>query len=494
MLGSPYVHMALRVATLSIVLVVPGLAKAAEVFPLEKSSVVDFLDVPSTDFSPVRWIFQLADFKVADCRLKPFPDVVYPGLHSPTPQYGCLPLSADADDVLYFVVDEAPSAEESTAEVESQEMRARATEYDLLYVDTDGDGDLTDEPPLRRMKQPPRLFADVSEDEPCVVFDYLEIKSAGEGKPPACAVRVLPWMNVDRSRTSDPVAGHSARAQLCVLPVDAHTGRIRIGNTWYNAQVGLRMRGPASRFFVQREPPAGVEPGNRPWKRVDLGMHQVGTEFYEISASSTGDRLTVARFRGAMGEFRVEPGTRSVGVLGAAGALEDSTGSTVWIGEPNNYDSEEWSRACQLPAGDYQFSYLSVALGDLYVRLSAGPIPMSDDSAAGVSGFPIAIRAGQPFVMRFSDQPTVQFLSPPIDSASVFRRGTSISLRAQLVDPTLGCVICGLHDTTQKTGETLYLGDDGETRRAIRYASLVPQVSITNAAGKEVASGTMPFG
>ena len=151
---------------------------------------------------------------------------------------------------------------------------------------------------------------------------------------------------------------------------------------------------------------------------------------------------------------------------------------------------------CQLPAGDYQCSDLSIALGHLIVRLSAGPpaIPMSDNSAAGAAGFPIAIRAEQPFVMRFSDRPMVRFLSPLIDSASVFRRGTSISLRAQLVDPSLGCVIRGLDDATQKTGERLYLGDDGETRRAFRYASLVPHVSISNAAGKEVASGTMPFG
>ena len=492
MLGSPYVHMALRVAVLSMVLVVPGLAEEAEDFPLEESSVVNFLDVPSTDFLSVRWIFQLADSKAADCRPIPFPDVAYPKLHSPNPQYGCLPLSADADDVLYFVVDEARRAEESAAKAASQEMGATAPEYDLLYVDTDGDRDLTDDPPLRRMKEPPQCLAEGES----IVFDYLEIKPAGEDKTSACAARVLPWVNVDRSQASDPIAGGSPRATLVVLPVDAHTGRIRIGSTWYNAQVGMWIRGPASRLFVQREPPAGVEPGNRPWKPVFLGVHQVGTEFYEISANSAGDRLTVAPFGGALGEFRVEPGTRGVGVIGAAGALEDSTGSTVWIGEPNNNYSEEWSRACQLPAGDYQFSDLSVALGDLIVRLSAGPpaIPMSDNSAAGAAGFPIAIRPEQPFVMRFSDRPMVRFLSPPIDSASVFRRGTSISLRAQLVDSSLGCVIRGLDDATKKTGEIFYLGDDGETRKAFRYASLVPHVSITNAAGKEVASGIMPFG
>ena len=86
------------------------------------------------------------------------------------------------------------------------------------------------------------------------------------------------------------------------------------------------------------------------------------------------------------------------------------------------------------------------------------------------------------------------FISPPAGANQVFRRGAEISFRALLVDPALNCIVRGLDDTKQKIGERPYMGADGQTRNMPMYTSLVPQVSITNAAGKEVASGTMPFG
>ena len=72
-----------------------------------------------------------------------------------------------------------------------------------------------------------------------------------------------------------------------------------------------------------------------------------------------------------MGELRIEPGERKVEQFAAAGSLQTSTGSVVWLGEPGNYYSEERVRTSQLPAGDYQLNYFTVACGDLLVRLSA---------------------------------------------------------------------------------------------------------------------------
>jgi hypothetical protein len=63
-----------------------------------------------------------------------------------------------------------------------------------------------------------------------------------------------------------------------------------------------------------------------------------------------------------------------------------------------------------------------------------------------------------------------------------------------LLDRSLDCIIRGLNDTTKKLQEQPYRTESGETRTVPVYASLVPQVSIANAAGKEVASGVMPFG
>ena len=103
-------------------------------------------------------------------------------------------------------------------------------------------------------------------------------------------------------------------------------------------------------------------------------------------------------------------------------------------------------------------------------------------------------RADQPYVLRFSDRPAVVFTSPSADPASVFKRGMTIDLAAVLLDPSLDSIVRGLDDTTQRIGERPFRDLDGQIRNVPVYAPLVPQVSIRNAAGKEVASGTMPFG
>ena len=83
------------------------------------------------------------------------------------------------------------------------------------------------------------------------------------------------------------------------------------------------------------------------------------------------------------------------------------------------------------------------------------------------------------------------FASPAKDKT--FRPGDEISVKAVLVDPVFDIMIRGLNDTTRKTKETVKLGD-GKTTTYDRELSLDPIVTISNAAGKKVAEGPMPFG
>ncbi len=514
-------HIALRVALLLVVSAVPILAKEAEEFPLEESSV--FEDPGSSTADPqVSMIrYQAAEHRTAMCGPAPVPDVVYPKLRSRNPLYGYLPLGNAAGDQVHFVVDESEPEEDAAEQSGTALLRqvadlltgsAQATpdvkrEYDLLYVDTNGDRNLTNDAPLRPMKEPPKVLVNMSNNRSVVVFDYLEIKPLGDSPSTARPVRFVPWLNSVRAAfpgfqafpvpyPGSPMAG-TQQMRLIVTPTAVRTGRIRLGNTWYQAMLGIPISGPATRLLVKTESSSDAQPGRQlRWRQMPLGRQQAADGFYDVAVSPSGDRITVGPYRGPMGEFRVDPGYREVEQFGASGLLQTSTGSTAWIGEPGNYYPAQRPRSCELPVGDYRIASLTVACGDLLVSLSpnARRVQMPGDAAAGTSAFPVAIREGQPFRMRFSDQPTMMFVSPPEKADQLFRRGTTISIQALLLDPSLDCIIRGLNDTTKKLQEQPYPMENGEIRQVPVYASLVPQVSIANAAGKEVASGVMPFG
>ena len=61
-------------------------------------------------------------------------------------------------------------------------------------------------------------------------------------------------------------------------------------------------------------------------------------------------------------------------------------------------------------------------------------------------------------------------------------------------DRETGMLVRSLYDTTKFTRERVIRKADGTSVSYPVYAPLVPTVTITDAAGKEVASGKMPFG
>ena len=252
-----------------------------------------------------------------------------------------------------------------------------------------------------------------------------------------------------------------------------------------------------SRLLVKPETAAQTQAGQpQMWQQMPLGRHQTASGFFDIAASPTGDKITVGPYTGAMGEFRVNPGERKVERFGAAGSLQTAGTSPAWIGEPGNNFPTEWPSSCKLPEGDYRLAYLTVACGDLLVSFSPNPrrVQMPNDPTAWTSAFPIAIRADQPFIMQLGEQPTITFVGPSPEADHVFRRGQPIVIQALLLDPSLDCIIRGLNDTSRKMQDRTNATESDESRTVGAYPSLVPQVSITNSAGKEVASGAMPFG
>ena len=138
-------------------------------------------------------------------------------------------------------------------------------------------------------------------------------------------------------------------------------------------------------------------------------------------------------------------------------------------------------------------SYVTIEFGHLRLGISQNyhldGKPRGADGSNWVYG--IKIRKQEPFVWDFSNPPDVMFASPAKDQT--FHRGDSIDVKAVLIDPKLGIMIRDLVDSTRKEKKSLDVGG-GRTESYETNVSLDPTVTITNAAGKQVAEGLMPFG
>ena len=62
-----------------------------------------------------------------------------------------------------------------------------------------------------------------------------------------------------------------------------------------------------------------------------------------------------------------------------------------------------------------------------------------------------------------------------------------------LAIPSKSMQLSGLTDTSNKIGKAKYM-TDGKLQTVPRYASLEPEVTISDSTGKKVDSGKMPFG
>ncbi len=131
--------------------------------------------------------------------------------------------------------------------------------------------------------------------------------------------------------------------------------------------------------------------------------------------------------------------------------------------------------------GDYFPNYINVQFGRLGIGISynyhSEGKPFGRHRSPRVYG--LTIRKDQPYVLDFSNQPTVMFASPSREQG--FKPGDTVEVKAVLVDPKLDFMIRRLYGPAE----------DGSKGDAL---SLDPKVLITRADGEKVAEGVMPFG
>lgn len=474
---------------LGVVLCLVGMPAAAEpeprVFEMEEISLLGPLDSPdlqSTTITPT------AGYSA--CATAPQDEVKkYPALKSSRPLYGSVsfgqaPNDANSGIRFFFVVDESEGKEEQAPADGADRSSAKRT-YDRLYFDANGDLDLTNDPVLKPMAEPGKLRSSSEE----VVFDVLNLKfdeDAGLAKTP---LAILPRLRV-RSST---------RAYASFALATARKGTVELGGDTYTALltqprvVSGRFDSPQTSLLLF--PKAEATSGFRGLMSQQYlsAPRWVQGEFFVISATPEGDRLTVAPYAGDTGLLKLSPGGRKdVKKLGISGVLR--CGDTLLrIGDITYLSQADKLPRHKIPVGDYEPASLSVDLGTLTAAFSQNYYGMEEPYARLKDPPPpsLKIRKDKPVVLDFSDKPVVQFTSPP--KGKTVKPGDLVKIRARMVDPKMNLLIRGLRDTTQVDSERTYQ-ISGRTVTIPRYASIAPTVTIVDPAGKQVAEGTMPFG
>jgi hypothetical protein len=357
--------------------------------------------------------------------------------------------------------------------------------FDRLYIDLNRDRDLTNDAPIRVMKDPPEWPYPVSEDCKATCFDAIQPEfdyGPGVGKRPFELIpRFMIW--------------EGGYASLNFVASQARQDAIRFGSHKFDAYLVQRhaISGRFDRSFVSLIlcKPGEENEAYRWWGGDTLAaMHRIDDFYYRLAASPTGEKVTVEPYNGDLGIFKIGPGDRKLDKLTIAGSLSNPS-AAVAVGELN----DEWPTPVEkvtLPVGDYTATYLNLEFGKLRINLSSNY--HADGKPRGRDGEPayeIRIRKNKPFVFDLTNKPDVMFASPAKDQQ--FTPGDEISVKGVLIDPKLDLMIRGLDDTSQKVNEELHFGD-GETIMTKRDKSLDPSVVITDSAGKRLAEGVMPFG
>lgn len=368
----------------------------------------------------------------------------------------------------------------------------RPPTYDRLYFDANRDLDLTNDPVILPIKDPPAganpanapSIQTVIYDALAILFDY----GPGLGKRP---FRLLPRLMIQEYEGKQYPA-------LWFVAATARQGRIRIGSQEYDAvlaqpyMISGRFDPPHTGMFLTR---VGSDDSPESWWGADevKAMRQIDGKYYSTSVTPLGDKLTVRPYRGDLGTLKLGAGKRDLTNLSMYGSL-DSGAVAVGIGEPayERRTGRKLTTECRLPVGDYRASFLTIEYGRLRIGLSNNY--HSDGhprDMAHRASLLFKIRKDRPFVLDFSNKPEVVFASPAKDQT--LKPGDKLEVAAVLTDPKLDIMIRDLENTDPAQKQEYKLPDGGARIRS-GPVSLDPDVTITNSSGKIVAQGKMPFG
>jgi hypothetical protein len=402
----------------------------------------------------------------------------WPALKSKKPVYGSVRFGGDPKDkqsgmLFHFAVDEDKGTGQG---------------YDRLYFDANQDLNLQNDPALAAQRNPPGAakltYSSIKQQ---AVFEPLliEFDFGPDGKR---RVEILPRLAVS-------VYDGPEYKNLTFIRTRLFRGDIKVAGQKYSVLLGNdyfisgRLDTPGAALILSRENGAA---GMARWWGGDrlMALHRIEGRFFSFAASPTGDRLFVRPYGGDVGTFAIGPGQRKLDKLTVTGSLQGQD-KAVAVGADNPDDAwPKAARACEVPAGDYLPSYLTIEYGRLRINVSQNyhSEGKARDRGAQPPVYGFHIRKDKPCLLDFSNQPEVMFASPA--AGSPLKRGDTLLVAAVLVDAKLDFMVRGLEDTTRKQNKD----SDGKALGYERNVSLDPKVVIKRSDGKVVAEGAMPFG
>jgi len=436
-----------------------SLSVAAEQAPAQEVAAFDLKEIPAFEVpDSVRNRFLTGAH--AECRDEPDPNVQrYPAFKSDKPLYGSFQIGG--------VYTEPQAGYHYACALD--ESGGAGAGYDRMYIDTNLNGDLTDDPCRLPLKDvPAKALFTIKGLTAQVCFETVTLRvTPADG--PQQRLEVMPRF----------LAYPNGPRYAFLMTTQAHAGVIRIGDMEIYAVLGHAsgipgwFDHPATGLLLFDK---GLFEG-RPlslwyWGGQLKAMHRKEDTYYCFSATPGGDKLFVSPYRGPFGTLEIQPGGRNVRRVSLHGSL-GSKDLALSLAERLERPMPTLSDTYRLPVGDYgplnlNFSYgtlTCMVMRNMHVDGLPGGRP---ETGPGV--YPIQIRADQPFVLDFSGKPEVLFASPARDHRVA--RGGSLEVKAVLIDPALDIMF-----------------------RLIRQQEqLNPRVAIKRAGGEIVAEGVMPFG
>lgn len=431
-----------------------------QVFRLKPTSVFRINPRLRLHFSRGLWI---------NTQETPLPKIkAYPKFRSPRPLYGTI-LIGDRDDV-------DSDARSSFAFVLDSTYPNRPL-YNLLTVDLNRDLDLSNDRicfPLRR--QSPADMLPYPGIQWQAYFPPIHIPlQAGDGRERS--LKVIPRVIVYPQRTTLSLV--TAYANQGILNIDGRQFRTVLGHSmdipgWFD--------NPRNTLYLIR-----LDTGSPfYWQGADQlkAWHRINGTYYGLSATPTGDQISVRPYRGALGTLKIGAGQRGLSQMTLHGSLESSE-RIVAVGGNLETDRIKPAAHSELPIGDYRPLHLVVAYDNLRIDLlhntHSDSKPGHRRGRAPVYGIPI--RKDRPYVLDFSDTPRILFVSPV--SGESAGPGQLLMIKAVLIDPQLDVFIRNL-----ETLDRPHAGGQSRPRPTRHH----PTIRITRADGKSVAEGAMPFG
>jgi len=450
----------MRATAVAILLLLSPAAGAEEsVFALEEVATCDLIrQMPA--WSPGH---------AATCSQVPDPGVrAYPALKSDKPVYGSAQFGSFFEErnpalLYHFVADESGGP---------------GSGYDRLYVDLDGDKDLSNDAPVSPRKDvPAELLLRYTNIVGQVLFEDVGIPLpfGSDGlRPLAFTPRLL------------SIKGGSA--MFSFVPATVRRGRIEIEGRRYDVVLGQEQ--PICGWFDHPETAFCLTPQGQPGTKssspsfgVLMTMPRLGETYYHFAATPGGDKLIVRPYEGPLGDFEVGGGSRfKTADLAVAGSLR-SRDALVHVRGPT----------CRLPAGDYLLHSLTVSHEGL--QFTVGPNYHSDGGFRSklrhVPNYPIRIREGERFALDFSNRPQIVFADPRRDYTA--KPGELFGVEAVLADPVLDFVVSNFSYTPSDSRGGSAEQPKGSIARG-RDTILNPRVTISRSNGEVVSEGIMHYG